>query len=140
MSRKVPQSAAKCLAPSEEMFDFTENDLMGIHATQPREKRMMDRRRASGLKIFKLTNSLRTMLLSVSTIAMFFALTSAKELDLGPFAPIVVSTSMTALLALVCVSFASLADDVWRDPGITLVAGICGFLAYSLLVTLALVC
>ncbi|KAA5538921.1 hypothetical protein FYK55_26150 [Roseiconus nitratireducens] len=45
---------------------------------------------------------------------------------------------MIALLAFVCILFASIADDLWRDPGATFVAGLFGFLGYAVIISLAL--
>ncbi|WP_145385838.1 hypothetical protein [Stieleria neptunia] len=84
---------------------------------------------------FFATVSLRTMMLFVAASAMCFGLTITDLREYGAFAPFAVFTAMMSLLSLTCVLCASLADDVWRDPGVTIVAGIYGLLGYSILIS-----
>lgn len=83
--------------------------------------------------------SLRTMLLSVAAIAVFLGLAGSKAGDFGRFAPFAAFALMITQLGLMSMLFASLADDVWRDPGSTFVAGVVGMFGYSAIVALLLV-
>ncbi|QEG01446.1 hypothetical protein Mal15_55220 [Stieleria maiorica] len=89
---------------------------------------------------FYATVSLRTLLLSVAAVALFLGLSATDVRDYGPFAPMVVFVAMMSLLALTCWLFASLADDVWRDPGVTIAAGFYGLLGYCFLIGMLLLC
>ena len=48
------------------------------------------------------------------------------------------AVSLLALLLVVCVTFASIADDVWQDPASAFVGGLIGVLGFCAIVLLGM--
>ena len=82
------------------------------------------------------TLSIRTLLLAVAVIAAYLGVFVSASRESGPYAAIGVISCLVALLALVCAVFASVADDLWRDPDSTFVAALFGFIGYAVIVAL----
>ncbi len=84
------------------------------------------------------TLSLRTLLMAVAVSAAYFGVFVATSYRAGPYTAVGVVACLVALFILVCATFASIADDFWRDPDVTFVAAIFGFLGYAVMLALGM--
>ena len=75
------------------------------------------------------------MLFVASFATTFGVFTPSHDLS-EPFAALIELFGLLALLVIVCATFASAADDMWRDPGSTFVATLFGFLGFSAILIL----
>ncbi len=82
-------------------------------------------------KRLSMTLSVRTLLLFSATSATTLAVLTPTHHPLPAYAALMELCGLLALLIMVCVTFASAADDLWCDPGSTFAAALFGFLGFA---------
>ena len=82
--------------------------------------------------------SLRTFICFSAASATTFGIFLPSHDALATFAASIELIGLLALLMITCATFASVADDLWRDPEFTFAAALFGFLGFSVILFLGM--